>query len=36
MTHFVSDGELASFLMCALLVTQNMACLVSEGELAWF
>ena len=33
---FVSGGELALFLLCTLLVTQTVTCLVSEGELAWF
>jgi hypothetical protein len=30
-----SGCELAWFLMCTLLVTQTVACLVSVGELAW-
>ena len=34
--YLVSDGELASFVICALLVTQTVACVVSAGELAWF
>ena len=32
----VSEGELAWFLMCTLLVTETVVYLVSEGELAWF
>ena len=43
--HFSCDGhfgysftesELAWFLMCTLLVTETMACLVSVGEFTWF
>ena len=32
----VSEGELAWFSMCTLLVTGTVACLVSEGELHLF
>ena len=32
----VSEGELALFLMCTVLVTETVTCLVSGGELAWF
>ena len=31
-----SDSELALFLMCAVLVTLTLACLVSDSEFAWF
>ena len=33
---FVSEGELVKFLICALLVTETVACLLSVGELALF
>ena len=32
----VSEGELAWFLMHAILEMQTVACLVSVGELSWF
>ena len=34
--HSFTESELACFFKCTVLMTKTVACLVSEGKLAWF